>query len=101
MTTSDTRPRHIDSFGPIVGPVLRAFAVAAVLGLVWFACRFIAPRYEASLMDAGVRPSQAVRGLLIASNCVARYFWWITPILAAFFLFSLGGMSRARTGAPE
>jgi type II secretory pathway component PulF len=103
MTTSDIRPRHADLLGPIVGRGLPAAALAVVLGLVWFACRFIAPRSEASLMDAGLRPSPTVRGLLIASSYVARYFWWIAPILVAFFLFSSNVSSRtaARGTAAE
>ncbi len=103
MTTSDIRPRHTGFLDPILGRGLRALAIAVVLGLVWFACRFIAPRYEASLMDAGLRPSSIARGLLIASSYVARYFWWIAPILVAFFLFSSNGRSRpaARGAAAE
>ncbi|HEY2156562.1 MAG TPA: hypothetical protein VGH33_13105 [Isosphaeraceae bacterium] len=101
MTSSDIRPRHAGFLGPIVGRGLLTIAVMAVLGSVWFVCRFIAPRYEALLMDAGQRPSPAVRGLLIASYYVARYFWWIAPILVAFFLFSSTGKSRARWTAAE
>ncbi len=75
--------------------VLFALAGSAV---VWFACRYIVPRYEARLMDAGLRPSPAVRGLLIASYCIARYFWWIAPILVAFFLLSPKSRARGATG---
>jgi hypothetical protein len=101
MTSSDIRPRHAGFLDPIVGRGLLTIAVMAVLGSVWFVCRFIAPRYEALLMDAGQRPSPAVRGLLIASYYVARYFWWIAPILVAFFLFSPTGKPRARGAAAE
>jgi type II secretory pathway component PulF len=101
MTTSDTSPRPADLLGPIVGRGLATIAVMAVLGSVWFVCRFIAPRYEALLMDAGHRPSPAMRGLLIASYFVARYFWWIAPILVAFVLFSSIGKPRARGAAAE
>ena len=94
MTSSDIRPRHADLLDPIVGRGLRAIAIALVLGLVWLVCRVIAPRYEALLMDAGQRPSPTMRGLLIASAYVAKYFWWIAPILVAFFLFSSNGRSR-------
>src|SRR5258708_4031959 len=67
--------------------VLIALMVLLGTSIVWFACRFIVPRYEAQLMDAGLRPSPTVRVLLIASYHVARYFWWIAPILGLIFVF--------------
>jgi type II secretory pathway component PulF len=101
MTTSDIRPRHAGLLEVVVGRALVTTAVAVILGLVWIACCVIAPRYEALLMDAGQRPSPAMRGLLIASYFVARYFWWIAPILVAFFLLSPTGRSKARGAAAE
>lgn len=95
MSTSDTRPRHHD---PLTTAVARGWALVAavvVLGVVWFGCRFIVPRYEASLMDVGLRPSAAARGLLIASHYISRYFWGIAPILGALFVIS----SKSRPGS--
>jgi hypothetical protein len=100
MTTSDIRPNPAGppALGAAMTRVVTAVAVLVVLEAAWFTCRFIVPRYEAHLMDAGFRPSPTLHGWLIASSYVARYFWWIAPILAAFFLFSPNPRSRGAGG---
>lgn len=76
MTTSDIRPKPpgAPALGAATARIVATLAALTVAGSIWFACRFIVPRYEAHLMDAGLRPSPALRGLLIASDYVARYF---------------------------
>ena len=95
MTTSDIRPTDT---GPALGSAVARWlaSAAALMGLeaVWFGCRFIVPRYEAHLMDLGRRPSPGVGALLVASSYVARYFWWMAPILVVVFAYSAN--SRAR-----
>jgi hypothetical protein len=93
MTTSDTRPTSADHLLPAL---VRGCVGALALAVVWFACGVIAPRHEASLMDAGLRPSPAVRGLLVATHYFVRYFWWIAPILVGFLVIS----AKARPGLP-
>lgn len=73
----------------------------AGLAVVWFACRYIVSHYEAGLMDAGLRPSPAARGMLVSSHFVARYFWWIAPILGALFLFPAKSRPAARGAAGQ
>jgi type II secretory pathway component PulF len=92
MPPSDKRPTHAGSLGRVVAAV----AAVLVLGVAWFACRFIAPRYEASLMDAGLRPSPVAHGFLVASFFFVKYFWWIASILGSFFLISWAGTARPR-----
>jgi hypothetical protein len=74
---------------------------ALALAVVWFACGIIAPRYEASLMDAGLRPSPAARGFLMASHSFVRYFWWIAPILVGFLVISPKAQPGLRGAGPR
>lgn len=88
MATSDTRPK--DAGHLALGSALLLWLAAIA---VWFVCWFLVPKYEAYLMDTGLRPSVTVRGLLVASHSIAEYFWWSVPILGAFFFLS--GKTRA------
>ena len=95
MSLSDNRPTHAPALGVSVARVMAAVAALMAMEAAWFGCRFIVPRYEAHLMDLGRQPSPALRGGLIASSYLARYFWWTAPILVAlFFVFSTAGRSR-------
>ncbi len=50
-----------------------------------------------TLMNLGVRPSQVtVVALLILSSYVARYFWWIAPILVLVFVSSARSVPREK-----
>ena len=90
MTAPDNSPTHSHppALGVSVARGLAAVAALTVMEAVWFACRFIIPRYEAHLMDLGRQPSPALRGGLIASSYLARYFWWMAPILVVVFVYS-------------
>jgi hypothetical protein len=98
MSPSDNRPIHrgAPTLGVSVAPVMAAVAALVALEAVWFGCRFIVPRYEAHLMDLGARPSATVGALLIVSSYVARYFWWMAPILWVVFVFSARNSPREK-----
>ena len=93
MLPSDSRPTHAPALGVSVA---RVSAAAVALVAIWFGCRFIVPRYELHLMNLGVRPSQVTVALLILSSYVARYFWWIAPILVLVFVSSARSVPREK-----
>jgi type II secretory pathway component PulF len=95
MSTSDNCPNSAAT--PALGvSVARVFAAVVAMAAIWFGCRFIVPRYEAHLMDLGARPSATVGALLIISSYVARYFWWVAPILVLVFVLSARTTSREK-----
>ena len=94
MSLSDNRPTHAPALGVSVARVMAAVAALMAMEAIWVGCRYIVPRYEAHLMDLGARPSATVGALLIISSYVARYFWWVAPILVLVFVLSARTTSR-------
>jgi type II secretory pathway component PulF len=94
MSTSRRESPVGAAFWLLTARALSAFFVAALLGLVWFVCRFLLPKLEARWMDLGIRPPLAGRLLLISSSVYVRYFWMAPPILLFCFLFARGTKPR-------